>query len=96
VLRRMILPGVLMVAGYYAVFGGEYSILDVRQIQAEIAAARETVAELEQLTDSLQARADSLEFDDRTLETIARERFGLIREGEILYRFPVYGDEEEG
>ena len=33
------------------------------------------------------ARIDSLESDSATLERIARERYGMIRDGEILYRF---------
>jgi hypothetical protein len=31
--------------------------------------------------------AGKLESDDAAIERIARERFGMIREGEILYRF---------
>jgi cell division protein FtsB len=85
-LRRIVLPAVLGVALYYAVFGGEYSVLDVRQVQADTEVARETLAELVRVADSLALRADSLETDDRALETLARERFGLIREGEVLYR----------
>lgn len=91
-LRRFVLPTVLGLALYYAVFGGEYSALDVRNVQAEIQEARGTLAELERVTDSLEARADSLEYDDRTLETLARERFGLIRDGEMLYRLVGPGD----
>lgn len=85
-LRRIVLPAVLGVALYYAVFGGEYSVLDVHQVQADTEVARETLAELERVADSLALRADSLETDDRALETLARERFGLIRDGEVLYR----------
>ncbi len=97
-LRRFVLPAVLGLALYYAVFGGEYSVLDVRRVQTEIQEARGTLAELERVTDSLEARADSLEHDDRTLETLARERFGLIRDGEMLYRLvgPEDGPAEGG
>jgi cell division protein FtsB len=35
----------------------------------------------------LQARADSLATDSAALERIAREYYGLIRDGERLYRF---------
>jgi cell division protein FtsB len=37
--------------------------------------------------DSLEARADSLQSDSATIERIARERYGMIRPGERLYRF---------
>ena len=86
-LKRILLPGLLLLAAYYAVFGGEYSIFEVRRARADVEAARAELAELEERIDSLRARADSLEHDPATLERIARERFGMIREGETLYRF---------
>lgn len=86
-LKRFVLPALLLLAAYYAVFGGEYSIFEVRRARAEVEAARAELAELEMRIDSLRARADSLENDPATLERIARERFGMIREGETLYRF---------
>ena len=83
----MLLPAALLVAGYYALFGGEHSLLDLRRTRAE----RETeAAELERLklaNDSLKALVDSLETDPVMLERLARERFGMIRKGEVLYRF---------
>jgi len=91
VVRRLVMSGVLAVAGYYALFGGEYTALDMRQVHGEITVAEETLERLLQVTDSLSARADSLEHDDRTLEKLARERFGMIRDGEILYRFALEG-----
>ena len=36
---------------------------------------------------ALRARADSIQNDSATLERIAREKYGLIKEGERLYRF---------
>src|SRR5688500_18573741 len=74
-------------AVYYAFFGGEYSLMEMRRLE------RERLAEADKLTDtrnqvnSLRLRADSLEKDSATLERIARERYGMIREGERLYRF---------
>ncbi len=97
ILKRFVLPGLLLLAAYYAVFGGEYSIFEVRRARAEVEAARVELAELEFRIDSLRARADSLENDPATLERIARERFGMIRDGEKLYRFaqPSVAGEEE-
>ena len=37
--------------------------------------------------DSMRAWADSLESDPATLERLARERYGMIKDGEVLYRF---------
>lgn len=86
-LRRLILPVLLGLAAYYALFGGEYSVFEVRRTHARIAAQRAELERLRGVIDSLRARADSLENDPRVLERIARERWGMIRDGEVLYRF---------
>lgn len=93
-LKRLIFPGLLVLAAYYAVFGGEYSIFEVRKtrtLQEEQAAVLERTRAV---VDSLRLRADSLENDPVVLEQLARERFGMVREGEVLYRF-VDADESE-
>ena len=45
------------------------------------------LVELESQIDSLVAWSDSLRNDPQTLERVARENFGMIREGETLYKF---------
>ncbi len=84
--RPFILSALIGIAAYFAVFGGEYSLLDVRRARAERAAEAQRLAELRRVNDSLRAWADSLEVDSATIERIARERYGMIREGEVLYR----------
>jgi cell division protein FtsB len=88
-LTRAIVPGLVLVAAYYALFGGEYSLLELRSARGAVLVERVELARLEQQIDSLGAWADSLRTDPVTLERIAREQFGLIREGETLYRFAV-------
>lgn len=85
--KKLVLPGLLGLAGYYALFGGEYSYFELRATrQAAEREARELQERRRQI-DSLQAWADSLRLDSATLERLARERFGMVRPGEILYRF---------
>jgi len=91
-LKRAILPGLLLIAVYYAVFGGEYSVWDLGRTRAAVEAEREELALLRHQIDSLRAWADSLRNDSTTLERIARERFGMIRDGETLYRFAIPRD----
>lgn len=84
--RRLVFPGVLALALYVGVEGGEYSLLEARRARVEL---RDTSAELRivrQRNDSLTARIDSLRHHDEALERLARERYGLIRDGEYLYR----------
>jgi cell division protein FtsB len=94
-IKRSIVPLLLGVAVYYAVFGGEYSVFEVRAARAALETERDQLAVVEHEIDSLRAWADSLEHDLPTIERIARERFGMIREGETLYRFVVTDEEED-
>lgn len=86
-MKKMLVGGVVLAAGYFLLLGGEYTFLDLWRLdrarereQAELQALRAETAVLEQ-------RADSLATDSVALERLAREQFGLIREGERLYRF---------
>ena len=94
-LKRIVVPALLVLAAYFAVFGGEYSIFDLRRARNEAEQHGAELAELHRTIDSLSARADSLETDSATLERIAREQFGMIRDGETLYRFTTPSDSVE-
>jgi cell division protein FtsB len=85
-LKRFILPALIGLAAYFAVFGGEYSLLEVRGARAEREDLERRLAEVERVNDSLRAWGDALEADSATIERVARERYGMIREGEVLYR----------
>ena len=95
-MTKLLLPAVLLVAAYYAVFGGEYSLLDVRRARAELVVAAAELDRLRVANDSLRVLVDSLETDPAMLERLARERFGLIRDGEVLYRFAPADSQDAG
>jgi len=90
--RRFLFPALLGLAAYYAFFGGEYSLLELRKARGEIEAQARELAVLNHTLDSLRAWVDSLQNDSATLERLAREKFGLIREGEVLYRMATPAD----
>ena len=71
---------------YFALQGGEYGTLDLLQLRREEAAEQANVQRLELLVDSLTKAAVAIELDPRTQERVARERFGMIKKGEFLYR----------
>ena len=85
--KPLVLAAVALVALVWAVQGGEYGTTDLFRQRARRAA-------LEAAGDSLRRQVDSLEHYKRAIETdpvvqerIAREEFGMIRPGELLYRF---------
>lgn len=86
-LSRFALPLLFSVAVYYAFFGGEYSLFELRRARGEIDLVRARLDSVSRVNDSLRAWTDSLETDLSTLERIAREQYGMIRDGEALYRF---------
>ena len=71
---------------YFALQGGEYGTLDLLQLRREEAEEQANVQRLELLVDSLTKAAVAIELDPRTQERVARERFGMIKKGEFLYR----------
>ncbi len=83
-LLRLLLLGI---AGYYALWGGEYSAFDLLRIEQERQHEQVRLERARIEVDSLRTLAGLLESDLPTIERVARERFGMIRPGETLYRF---------
>ena len=70
----------------FAVWGGEYGTPDWITMRRQLADERATVAALRIELDSLTRLARDLETDPAVQERVAREQFGMIRDGETLYR----------
>ena len=71
---------------YFGVQGGEYGTTDLLALRRQEASERAQVVRLRQVVDSLGREATAIERDLRVQERVARERFGMIRRGELLYR----------
>jgi cell division protein FtsB len=74
------------VLGWVGVFAGEYSTLDWLNLRRQVAEQRQAVQQLRATLDSLGRLAHDLETSPAAQERAAREQFGMIRNGEILYR----------
>ena len=88
-MRTKLVIGAILLAGaaYFAVFGGEYNALEVRRVRHEQALEEQRAADMRLSVKAQRARRDSRRDDSATIERIAREQYGLIRDGERLYRF---------
>ena len=84
--RRVVLGLVLLAAATFALLGGTYTTFDVFRLRSDLAQERDAIVQLKVAIDSLGKVAQSLERDPRTQERMARDQFGMIREGEHLYR----------
>jgi len=69
-----------------AAWGGEYGTADWITIRRQVADERARVAALRIELDSLGKLANDLETNPTVQERITREQFGMIRDGETLYR----------
>jgi cell division protein FtsB len=78
--------GALVFALYFAIQGGEYGTLDLLKLRREVAAEQGKVVLLKHALDSLGREAMAIEHDPRVQEHVAREQFGMIRRGELLYK----------
>ena len=85
-MKWLILSALIGLSVYFALFGGEYSVFEARRVRVENLELEQRLTELERANDSLRIWAEALETDSATIERLARERYGMIRAGEILYR----------
>ena len=85
--RWILLAGLAGAALYFGLFGGDYSFFEVRRLERERREERAKLDSVRVEVARLRLQVDSLQSDPLTLERIARERYGLIRDGERLYRY---------
>ena len=86
-MRRGVLAALWLAAGWFFLFGGEYSLSELRSLEAERDSLAARVDSLAAVAESLERRAEELRTSDFAVERLARERYGFIRDGERLYRF---------
>jgi cell division protein FtsB len=70
----------------FAVWGGEYGTGDLRALRRQVRDERARIGRLRLEIDSLEQVERLLRTDSATQERVAREVFGMIREGELLYQ----------
>lgn len=83
---QVVALAVVVVGVGFGALGGEYGTFDWWQLKRQVRDERGAIERLRLQLDSLRREADALEHDAATQERVAREQFGMIRPGEILYR----------
>jgi len=71
---------------FYAVEGGEYGTTDLLALKGQVRRAREDIVRLRNEADSLRRLETALRTDAVLQEKVARELYGMIRPGELLYQ----------
>ena len=67
---------------------GDHGLLRIRELRAREAGIRARAEGLEAENAALRENVRRLRDDDATLERVARESQGLVKDGETVYRFP--------
>jgi cell division protein FtsB len=70
----------------FAVEGGEYGSSDLRSLRRQAGRERGRIDTLQREVDSLGRLLRLLNTDSATQERAARELYGMIRDGELLYQ----------
>lgn len=74
-----------LLAGF-ALLAGEYDVFDLGQLRRAARQEADSVAVLQRAVDSLEAVLQAVRTDPAEQERIAREQWGMLREGEFGYR----------
>jgi cell division protein FtsB len=82
---RWIAAAVLLLAAVFAWRGGTFSERNYLALKRNEVQAKERLATLKREVDSLRAFRDSLENSPVVQERVAREQFGMVRPGELVF-----------
>ena len=70
----------------FGALGGEYGSIDWFSLKQEVRQERQLIENIGIEIDSLTRYLRALETDPAAVERVAREKIGMIRDGELLYR----------
>lgn len=83
--RKHLVLAILLLLVFFAVQGGEYGTRDYLILQREERQERALIEALRREVDSLEREALLVETDPETQERLARELYGMLRDGEFAY-----------
>ena len=84
--KRVLVGLVVLGMVGFAAEGGEYGTLDLLRVRGRVRREQAAIARLRNELDSLARVEQALTTDPATQERVAREAYGMIRPGEILYQ----------
>lgn len=85
--RIFFLAGGLLLGGLLVSLTGDGSLLRLYRLTRQQSALRQEIARLKDENARLRGEVEALQHDETRLEEIARLKLGLVRPGEVVYRF---------
>ncbi len=92
-LRKFIRYGVFLACACYFVAGNR-GLLHLVRMKSEVSSLRKEIDKLETEHNRSDAERADLKKDLKAVERIAREELGLVKKGEVVFRFTGSGPEE--
>ena len=83
---RLAVCVVLLVLFVVVAVYGDHGLIHLLRLQREQRDLEHVAFQLQQNNEQLRQRIRGLQSDDRYIEKLARERLGLVKKGEIIYR----------
>jgi len=77
---------VVLILFVIAAVNGDHGLIHLLHMRSEQSELEHTAFNLQQQNERLRKRIWRLQSDDHYIEKLARERLGLVRKGEIMYR----------
>jgi cell division protein FtsB len=87
-IARWVSLGVLLLAVLFALERGEFSETNYLRLRRQERDAEAQLVELRRVVDSLRSFRDSLRSNPAVQERVARERWGMLRPGELVVTVP--------
>jgi len=86
--KKSRIAGAVVVVGglVFGFAGGEYSTPNWLQLRHDVATEQAALSRLDVDVDSLKQVAHDVETDPATQERLAREQFGMLRPGELMFQ----------
>ena len=85
-MKRLLIGLVVLAMAVFALEGGEYGTTDLLRLKGQVRQEQTSIIRLRHEVDSLSRFERALTTDSATQERVARELFGMIRPGELLYQ----------
>ena len=83
--KLLVICGVAVLVGGYVVFGNR-GILQRMRLQQQKAELEVKIKQAEEETKDLQSQSKALDGDKKAIEKAARENYGMVRDGEKVYK----------
>lgn len=87
--RRLFLGGALFASGYLLLsfLFGQMGMLNALKLKRTHAQIRQEIVFLKKENEGLTGKIEALKSDPHYIESLARNRLGLVKEGELIYEF---------